>query len=91
MDQRIGHQSNITIRVVTFESPGFSGAGQAVLYAGGEVPRLDTVQVDSVHGPMFLDDTNQLRNYRDILDDMAGLALSPSDSIVFMDSLLKEL
>ncbi|MDQ0310164.1 hypothetical protein J2S46_004720 [Kitasatospora herbaricolor] len=40
---------------------------------------------------MFLDDTNQLRNYRDILDDMAGLALSPSDSIVFMDSLLKEL
>lgn len=87
----MAERPNITIRVVTFEAPGFSGAGQAVMYAGGEVPRLDTVQVDSIHGPTFLDDANQLRNYRDTLDDMEAVALSPSESTAFMDSLLKEL
>ncbi|MFE5580559.1 helix-turn-helix domain-containing protein [Kitasatospora sp. NPDC056531] len=82
-------RANITVRVITFDAPGFSGAGNAVLYVGGAVPRLDTVQIDSVHGPIFLDDANQLRNYRETLDAMERSALSPADSVAFMDDLLK--
>ncbi|MQS13035.1 helix-turn-helix transcriptional regulator [Streptomyces kaniharaensis] len=80
---------NITVRVITFDAPGFSGAGNAVLYVGGAVPRLDTVQVDSVHGPIFLDGSDQLDNYRETLNAMERSALSPADSIAFMDDLLK--
>ncbi|MFJ9777440.1 DUF5753 domain-containing protein [Kitasatospora sp. NPDC101157] len=85
----MAERANITVRVITFDAPGFSGAGNAVLYVGGAVPRLDTVQIDSVHGPIFLDDANQLRNYRETLDAMERSALSPADSITFMDDLLK--
>ncbi len=86
----MAERSNVTIRVVTFEAAGFSGAGQAVLYAGGAVPRLDTVQVDSVHGPIFLDNANQLKNYRETLNAMEDQALDPVDSLTFMDELLKK-
>lgn len=88
--REMAERSNITIRIVTFEAPGFSGAGQAVLYVGGASPRLDTVQVDSVHGPIFLDDANQLKNYRETLDAMENWALDPADSMTFMDELLTQ-
>ncbi|MFG3368233.1 helix-turn-helix domain-containing protein [Streptomyces sp. NPDC048156] len=73
-------QTNITLRVIPFEAGAFPGAGQTVLYAEGPVPQLDTVQVDSTHGPDFLHAEGQLAKYRAHLDWMEGIALTPDDS-----------
>ncbi|PYC77744.1 transcriptional regulator [Streptomyces tateyamensis] len=89
--RKMAELPNITLRVLTFEAPGFSGGGQMVLYAGGDVERLDSVQVDSAYGPAFLDDANQLKNFRSRIDEMADWALSPADSLSFLDDLLRAL
>ncbi|WP_307783248.1 Scr1 family TA system antitoxin-like transcriptional regulator [Streptomyces sp. MBT53] len=38
----------VTVRVIPFDVDGFAGASAALLYAGGRVPVLDTVQKDTV-------------------------------------------
>jgi hypothetical protein len=43
--------SHVAVRVVPFASGAFPGAGQALVYAEGIVPQLDTMQLDSAHGP----------------------------------------
>ena len=42
------------MRVIPTGVGGFPGAGHALLYADGAVPQLDTVQLDSAHGPAAL-------------------------------------
>ncbi|MFI6120037.1 helix-turn-helix domain-containing protein [Streptomyces sp. NPDC051064] len=71
---------HITLRVIPFEAGAFPGAGQTVNYSEGPVPQLDTVQVDSTHGPEFLHGESQLAKYRSHLDWMERIALSPADS-----------
>jgi hypothetical protein len=46
----------------------------------GAVPQLDTVQVDSSHGPDFLHAEAQLAKYRAQLDLLEETALSPEQS-----------
>ncbi|MEU3572441.1 helix-turn-helix transcriptional regulator [Kitasatospora sp. NPDC036755] len=82
---------NVTLRVLEFKAGGFKGAGQAVLYASGPVPRLDTVQLDSVGSPAFLTEMNQLENYRSILGAMRDRALDPSASRDVISSIMNSL
>ncbi|WP_307815612.1 DUF5753 domain-containing protein [Streptomyces sp. 7-21] len=49
----MSERDSITVLVIPSDRGGFPGAGQTVLYAGNPVPQLDTVQVDSSHGPEF--------------------------------------
>lgn len=77
-------QENITLLVIPFEAGAFPGAGQTVLYAEGPVPQLDTVQIDSSHGPDFLHAEAQLAKYRAHLDWMERIALSPTASRDFI-------
>ncbi|MFJ7208349.1 DUF5753 domain-containing protein [Streptomyces sp. NPDC098789] len=84
-------RDNIVLRVLTFEGGGFPGAGQTVNYLEGPVPRLDTVQVDSTHGPDFLHTEAQLSKYRAQLDWMERLSLGPEASRDFIHQLARQL
>ncbi|GAA1927090.1 helix-turn-helix transcriptional regulator [Streptomyces sodiiphilus] len=80
----IGELEHVEVRVVPFSSGAFPGAGQALLYAAGVVPQLDTVQLDSAHGPGFTHAPAQLDKYRSQLDWMEEASLSPGKSRDFM-------
>ncbi|MFG2675847.1 helix-turn-helix domain-containing protein [Streptomyces sp. NPDC048445] len=82
---------HITLRVIPFEAGAFPGAGQTVNYAEGPVPQLDTVQVDSAHGPEFLDGAQQLAKYRSHLDWMERIALPPQKSRDFIHDIARHL
>ncbi|MFD7900678.1 helix-turn-helix domain-containing protein [Kitasatospora sp. NPDC059747] len=71
---------HVTLRVVSFSSNGFMGAGQGIIYAMGPVPRLDTVQLDAVGGPAFLHEQKQLENYRHIINTMTERSLTEAQS-----------
>lgn len=78
-----------TVRVIPFDTDGFAGSGQAVLYAGGPVPQLDTVHLDSTLGPVFLDAETQLRSYRSMLSRMEKRALGIRKSRDFIKEVIQ--
>ncbi|MFC9621584.1 helix-turn-helix domain-containing protein [Streptomyces sp. NPDC056930] len=84
-------QPNVTLLVIPFEAGAFPGAGQTVLYAEGPVPQLDTVQIDSSHGPVFVHSEAQLAKYRAHLDWMEDIALSPDKSRDFIHNIARQL
>ncbi|MFD0268719.1 helix-turn-helix domain-containing protein [Streptomyces sp. NPDC127106] len=87
----VSERDNVTLRVQPFKAGGFPGAGQTVNYLEGPVPQLDTVQIDSTHGPDFLHTEAQLAKYRVQLDWMERLSLTPAASRDFIRSLTHEL
>lgn len=87
----VSERDHITLRIIPFEAGAFPGAGQTVNYCEGPVPELDTVQVDSAHGPDFLDGEVQLAKYRAHLDWMERIALSPASSRDFISTVARNL
>ncbi|MFD4601765.1 helix-turn-helix domain-containing protein [Streptomyces sp. NPDC058464] len=87
----VSERDNVTVLVVPFAHGAFPGAGQTVVYLEGPVPQLDTVQVDSSHGPTFLHAEGQLAKYRAQLDLLEGLALPPEQSRDFIRELAHQL
>ncbi|EFL17289.1 helix-turn-helix transcriptional regulator [Streptomyces sp. C] len=87
----MSERENIILRVLTFEAGGFPGAGQTVNYLEGPIPQLDTVQVDSTHGPDFLHTEAQLAKYRAQLDWTERLSLPPAASRDFIHDLAQQL
>ncbi|MEV5378531.1 helix-turn-helix domain-containing protein [Streptomyces nondiastaticus] len=83
--------SHVTLHVLPVTSGVFPGAGQTLVYAEAVVPQLDTVQIDSTHGPEFLYGEAQLSKYRAHLDWMARLALDPGSSRDFIRDVAKQL
>lgn len=73
-------RETIEVRVIPTHVGGFPGAGHALLYADGVVPQLDTVQLDSAHGPEFTHAEAQLTKYRAHLDWMENASLPSSAS-----------
>lgn len=76
----MGERDNITVLVVPFGAGTFPNSGQGIIYVAGEVPELDTVQLDTDHGSEFLDAPPQLTRYRTTLDRIEALALGVSES-----------
>ncbi|MEU2873597.1 helix-turn-helix transcriptional regulator [Streptomyces olivoreticuli] len=83
--------SHIVLRVLPVASGAFPGSGQTLVYAEGAVPALDTVQIDSTHGPEFVYAEAQLSKYRDQLDWMERLALDPEASRRFIHDIARQL
>ncbi|MFK4144104.1 helix-turn-helix domain-containing protein [Streptomyces sp. NPDC004065] len=81
----------VDVRVVPTSVSGFPGAGHALLYADGVVPQLDTVQLDSAHGPEFIGAEAQLTKYRAHLDWMDDAALPSAASRDFILTVAREL
>lgn len=88
---KASERDNITLRIVPLERGSFPGAGHALLYAEGPVPQLDTVQLDSAHGPEFMHGELQLAKYRSHLQWMDEACLSPQASRDFVHSVIREL
>ncbi len=87
----MSERDNVTMLVLPFDRGAFPGAGQNALYAGGVVPQLDTVQVDSMHGPAFLHAESQLAKYREQFDWLERLALPPDASRDFIRTIAHHL
>ncbi|MGS2590408.1 helix-turn-helix domain-containing protein [Streptomyces hebeiensis] len=89
--QVMSERDNITLRIIPVSCDGFPGAGHALLYAEGPVPQLDTVQLDSTHGPEFLHADAQLAKFRAHLDWMDAHSLSPEKSRELIHAVAREL
>jgi transcriptional regulator with XRE-family HTH domain len=87
----VSERDNVTLLALPFKHGSFPGAGQTLVYAEGAVPRLDTVQVDSSHGPAFLHAEAQLAKYRAQLDLLEQLALPPEQSRDFIRQIALQL
>ncbi|MGH4032487.1 helix-turn-helix domain-containing protein [Actinomycetota bacterium Odt1-20B] len=81
---------NITVRVVPFDLDGFAGATNAMMYAGGAVPRLDTAVRDAPHGAAFIDSEAQLGAFRTLFRKVEAVSLDPKRSRDFIHRLAKE-
>ncbi|MFF3730049.1 helix-turn-helix domain-containing protein [Streptomyces sp. NPDC002476] len=86
----LSESGSVSVRVVPFDVDGFAGAGSAMVYAGGPVPRLDTVVRDAPHGTAFVDEESQLDRFRTILRKVERSALNPEQSRDFIHRLSKE-
>ncbi|MGA4981939.1 helix-turn-helix domain-containing protein [Streptomyces cellulosae] len=87
----MSERDNVTVLVLPFARGAFPGAGQTVVHIEGPVPQLDTVQVDSSHGPTFLYAEGQLVKYRAQLDLLESLALPPEQSRDFIRDIARQL
>ncbi|MFE9649345.1 helix-turn-helix domain-containing protein [Streptomyces sp. NPDC006365] len=80
----------VAVRVVPFDVDGFAGVVDAMAYARGSVPQLDTVVVDNQHGTAFLDAEAQLARYREVLRKLEGAALGAVESRELIHRLVKD-
>ncbi|WP_031028859.1 helix-turn-helix domain-containing protein [Streptomyces sp. NRRL WC-3725] len=87
----LSEADHVTVRVVPFDLDDFDGAGSAMVYAGGPVPRLDTVVRDGPGGPVFIDAEAQLSRYRTLFRRVEAVSLDPGRSRDFIHRLAKEL
>lgn len=81
----------VTVRLIPFDADGFGGASASLLYAGGRVPELDTVQRDTPYGSAFLDAAAQLASMRTLFRKVEGVALDSARSRDYIHRLAKEL
>lgn len=77
-------RDNVTIQAIPFSAGAFPGSGQAILYAHGPMPRLDTVQLDRTTAAEFLYSEAQLTKYRLQLDEMQRIALPPKETVALI-------
>src|SRR5690606_22073732 len=69
----------------------FARAASAMTYAGGPVPKLDTVVRDVPHGSAFIDSETQLAAFRTRFRNVKPVSLTPVQSRDFINRLAKEL
>ncbi|WP_399138254.1 DUF5753 domain-containing protein [Streptomyces sp. NBUA17] len=82
---------NVTVRVIPFDLDGFARAASTMTYAGGAVPRLDTVVRDVPQGSAFIDSEAQLSAFRTRFRKVEAVSLDPARSRDFIARLAKEL
>jgi hypothetical protein len=88
---RQSERPSVSVRVIPFEVDGFAGASSSLVYAGGRVPMLDTVQRDTPYGSAFLDAAAQLHDMRTLFRKVEEASLDPIRSRDFIHRLSKEL
>ncbi|WP_328682661.1 helix-turn-helix domain-containing protein [Streptomyces sp. NBC_00343] len=82
---------HITVRVIPFTLDDFAGATNAMMYAGGAVPKLDTAVRDAPHGAAFIDSEAQLGAFRTLFRKVEAVSLDPEQSRDLIHRLAKEL
>ncbi|WP_371677291.1 helix-turn-helix domain-containing protein [Streptomyces sp. NBC_01276] len=75
----MSHRPSVTVRIVPFGRQ-ITGSVHSVLYAGGAIPALDTVQIDSAFDGGFLDAEAQLTKYRGLLASIESISLGTEES-----------
>ncbi|MFJ5118578.1 MULTISPECIES: helix-turn-helix domain-containing protein [unclassified Kitasatospora] len=74
------HRENISIRVVPFTVHTHPGPTESLIYSFGDIPELDTIEIDTSRGPAFFDSPNELESYRAIFNRIEMAALSEEES-----------
>jgi transcriptional regulator with XRE-family HTH domain len=87
----LSEAEHVTVRVVPFDLEGFAGAGSAMTYVGGALPKLDTVVRDGPHGAAFIDSEAQLGAFRTLFHKVEDVSLDPKRSRDLIHRLAKEL
>ncbi|MFK8848826.1 helix-turn-helix domain-containing protein [Streptomyces sp. Ac-502] len=87
----MSERERITVLVIPFSAGIFPGAGQTVTYAEGQVPQLDTVQLDTEHGAVFEYADAQLDRYRTLMRRFEGMALGESASRDVIHTIVNDL
>ncbi|ELS55936.1 putative DNA-binding protein [Streptomyces viridochromogenes Tue57] len=87
----LSEADHITVRVIPFDLEGFAGAASAMSYAGGSLPKLDTVVRDAPHGTAYVDSEAQLGAFRTLFRKVEAVSLHPERSRDFIHRLAKEL
>lgn len=82
---------HVTVRVIPFELEEFADITAAMVYAGGAVPRLDTVVRDGPDGTVFVDSEAQLGVFRTLFRRVKAASLDPERSRDLVHRLTKEL
>jgi transcriptional regulator with XRE-family HTH domain len=73
-------EPHIRLLVIPFGTGSFPAAGHGIDQFGGEVGELDTVQLDTDHGSIYVDAEAQLIRYRKVLDRLEECTLKPRAS-----------
>ncbi|MEV1067547.1 helix-turn-helix transcriptional regulator [Streptomyces sp. NPDC050263] len=87
----LSEAAHITVRVIPFELQGFTGAANAMTYADGPVPKLDTVVRDGPQGAAFIDSEAQLGAFRTLFRKVEAVSLEAERSRDFIHKLASEL
>ncbi|MET7567250.1 helix-turn-helix transcriptional regulator [Streptomyces sp. NPDC005492] len=87
----LSEAEHITVRVIPFDLDDFAGATNAMMYAGGTVPKLDTAVRDAPHGAAFIDSDAQLGAFRTLFRKVEAVSLDPEQSRDVIQRLAKEL
>jgi hypothetical protein len=87
----LSEADHVSVRVIPFDLDGFAGAWSTMMYAGGAVPKLDTVVRDAPHGTAFVDSEAQLGAFRTLFRKVEAASLDPGRSRDFIHRLAKEL
>ncbi|EMF55657.1 xre family toxin-antitoxin system antitoxin component [Streptomyces bottropensis ATCC 25435] len=87
----ISTADHVTVRVIPFELDDFADVTAAMVYAGGPLPKLDTVVRDGPHGVLFIDSEAQLGVFRTLFRRVEGASLDPARSRDLIHRLAKEL
>ncbi|SHI20395.1 DUF5753 domain-containing protein [Streptomyces sp. 3214.6] len=87
----ISDADHVTVRVVPFDLDSFAGAWSTMMYAGGALPKLDTVVRDAPHGTGFVDSEAQLAAFRTLFRKVEAASLDPERSRDLIHRLAKEL
>jgi transcriptional regulator with XRE-family HTH domain len=87
----LGEQDHLTVRVIPVDQDDFAGAGAAMIYLGGPVPRLDTGLRDAPVNKGPLDTETQLQRLRALLLKVGKASLAPAQSRDFIHRMAKEL
>ncbi|WP_405772120.1 helix-turn-helix domain-containing protein [Streptomyces sp. NBC_01538] len=87
----LSEADHVTVRVIPFDLDDFGGAGSTMVYAGGAIPKLDTVVRDGPNGPVFIDAEAQLIRYQALFRRVEAVSLEPERARDFIHRLAKEL
>ncbi|MFF3984131.1 helix-turn-helix domain-containing protein [Streptomyces sp. NPDC001797] len=87
----VSEADRVAVRVIPFDLDGFAQAASTMTYAGGPVPKLDTVVRDVPHGSAFIDSEAQLNAFRTRFHKVEAVALDPERSRDLINRLAKEL
>ncbi|MGW4439088.1 helix-turn-helix domain-containing protein [Streptomyces sp. NPDC004596] len=76
----LSEAAHVTVRVIPFELDDFADITAAMVYAGGSVPKLDTVVRDGPHGALLIDSEAQLGVFRTLFRRVEDASLDPARS-----------
>ena len=87
----LSEADHIAVRVIPFDLDDFADVTAAMVYAGGTVPKLDTVVRDGPHGALLIDSEAQLNVFRTLFRRVERVSLDPERSRDLIHRLTKEL